>query len=106
MKMGPLCGRSEENVMPVINGTEGNDGFGDTPGNDDIFMLGGNDTLVIMYGGFDTADGGAGRDRIYFRLEMFPADRGAFTLDVTQNGGSISGSAQFMYGGTITNFSN
>ncbi len=95
--------------MATINGTEGNDGIYDTAQNDQISGLGGDDTIVMIGGGFDSIDGGTGRDRLYFRFDAlypFNARTAGLTINTTQNGSSISGDAMWADGGSITGFSN
>ena len=83
--------------MAVITGGPGPDTLNDTPADDTIDGLGGDDTIIISAGGDDTADGNSGNDT----LEI---DWSTSFSDVTNDGGPTGTLATGYSGGFTNNF--
>ena len=90
--------------MATIIGTEGDDtaGLVDTPEDDSIFGLGGDDIITISSGGNDSVDGGAGVDALV--LSALNLDSHIFMAAPTQTATGYSGSAT--WGNQSVTFSN
>ena len=80
--------------MAVITGGPGPDTLNDTPADDTISGLGGDDTIIISEGGDDDVDGGADNDTLVI-------DAGDDFNDITNDGGP-TGSLATGYSGGFT----
>ena len=81
--------------MAVITGGPGPDTLNDTPDDDVIDGLGGDDTIIVSQGGDDTADGDAGSDTLVIDW------RTSFTSVTTSSGPTDDGAGGFS--GSYTN---